>query len=389
MDQDLYERARAPFDAELERLRPPDLDLIDVHTHLGLDEDGRSLSLVDLLATMDLARVGRSFVFPLHDPERHPAYRLPNDRVLAWANESAGRLVPFCRLDPAEDAVAEGRRALAAGARGIKLHPRAQAFGFKTPEADAMFGLAEEAQVPMLIHAGRGLPPIGDDLADLILGHPDMRVILAHAGTTDMSILTRRLADHPGVVYDTAVMFSTDVIDLFSRVGAERVVFGSDPPYGWPAPALYLVLRVMARLGATPEQVAATVGGTAAALLDGGKPLPAFGPPLGDGEISIPATLMRASLACGMVVPSIFRGDLEWALMALDMALSVCRSPRAGAEAEAFEMIAPALEAAQTLLRDAPEEPRGESARAALDLLHRAMTHAATVPVSSASPVSA
>ena len=75
-------------------------------------------------------------MFPLHDPERQPAYRVPNDRVLAWAAESDGRLIPFCRLDPAEDPVAEGERCLAAGARGIKLHPRAQAFVFDGPEMD-------------------------------------------------------------------------------------------------------------------------------------------------------------------------------------------------------------------------------------------------------------
>ena len=87
-------------------------------------------------------------MFPLHDPERNPAYRVPNDRVLAWAAESDGRLVPFCRLDPSEAPLEEAHRCLSAGARGIKLHPRAQAFAFDGAIIDALdgiFALAESS----------------------------------------------------------------------------------------------------------------------------------------------------------------------------------------------------------------------------------------------------
>ena len=185
-------------------------------------------------------------MFPLHDPERQPAYSVPNDRVLAWAGESDGRLIPFCRLDPAEDPLAEGERCLAAGARGIKLHPRAQDFAFDGQEMDGIFALAEAARVPILIHAGRGLPPLADGLADLALRHPEAVLILAHGAICDQGILTSRLADHPGVLYDISCFFPLDVIELFARVPAERIVFASDPPYGLPATSLYLALRVAA-----------------------------------------------------------------------------------------------------------------------------------------------
>src|SRR5690242_18535776 len=101
--QSLYEEALAPFLAETQKLRPAAAEVIDAHTHLGLDEDGRSLTLEALLALLDAAGAHRACVFPLHDPERRPGYRVPNDRVLAWSGESGGRLVPFCRLDPTED----------------------------------------------------------------------------------------------------------------------------------------------------------------------------------------------------------------------------------------------------------------------------------------------
>ena len=93
--------AVAPFRREIAERRPAGAEVIDVHTHLGLDEDGRSLDTAGLLALLDEVDARRAVVFPLHDPDRVPAYRVPNDRVIGWASEVDGRLVPFCRLDPA------------------------------------------------------------------------------------------------------------------------------------------------------------------------------------------------------------------------------------------------------------------------------------------------
>ena len=88
VDESLYADALAPFLAEVEAMRPAGAEVIDAHTHLGLDEDGRSLTLAQLLEQLDAAGARRACVFPLHDPERHPSYRVPNDRVLGWAGES-------------------------------------------------------------------------------------------------------------------------------------------------------------------------------------------------------------------------------------------------------------------------------------------------------------
>src|SRR6185437_481433 len=262
VNESLYADALAPFLAEVEAMRPPGAEVIDAHTHLGLDEDGRSLTLPQLLAQLDAAEARRACVFPLHDPERHPSYRLPNDRVLAWAAESEDRLVPFCRLDPAEDPVDEAERCLSAGARGIKLHPRAQAFQFDGGEMDGVFALAEEASVPILIHAGRGLPPLAEGLAELALRHSGAALILAHGAICDQGILTTRLADHPSVLYDISCFFPLDVIELFARVPAERIVFASDPPYGMPATTLYLALRVARQAGLDEQTTRAMLGGT-------------------------------------------------------------------------------------------------------------------------------
>ena len=134
---------------------------------------------------------------------------------------------------------------------------------------EGIFALAEAARVPILIHAGRGLPPLGDDLVDLTLRHPDVVLILAHGAICDQGIITSRLAEHPGVLYDISCFFPLDVIELLARAPIERIVFASDPPYGLPASSLYMALRVAAHAGLDEAAVRGLLGGTIAGLFDG------------------------------------------------------------------------------------------------------------------------
>jgi uncharacterized protein len=371
MSSSLYTQALAPFLEEVRSLRPADAEVIDAHTHLGLDEDGRSLTLEQLLSQLDDADARRACVFPLHDPERRPAYSLPNDRVIAWAGESEGRLTAFCRLDPAEGPLAECERCLAAGARGIKLHPRAQDFVFDGPDMDDVFALAESARVPILIHAGRGLPPLAEGLVDLALRHPGAVLILAHGAICDQGILTTRLAEHPGILYDTSCFFPLDVIELLARVPAERIVFASDPPYGLPATSLYMVLRVAHHAGLDETATRAMLGGTMASLLDG-EPLPSISPPRRQDLITLSGRLARVYGYASLVGPALFAGAREQARAMLDMALAACRDPEPGSVGEALNTIGAALAAADGLLEDE------NGIRPAIDLVYRSIVRAAT-----------
>jgi predicted TIM-barrel fold metal-dependent hydrolase len=368
----LYRDALAPFLAETERLRPKDAEVIDAHTHLGLDEDGRSLTLAQLLSQLDAAQARRACVFPLHDPERRPNYSLPNDRVREWATESDGRLLPFCRLDPAEDPIAEAERCLATGStRGIKLHPRAQDFSFETQVMEDVFKLAEDAKVPILIHAGRGMPPIADGLVSLTLRHPEVVLILAHGAICDQGVIASRLADHPGVLYDISCFFPLDVTELFARVPVERIVFASDPPYGLPDTTLYMALRVAQQAGLDESSVRMMLGGTMASLMDG-HGLPPVGAPRRPASIELSGRLARVYGYASLAGPALFMGAPEQASAMLNMALAACRDPQPDGVGDALEAMGGALSAAAVLME------QEDGARAAIDLVFRANVRAAT-----------
>lgn len=371
MNTALYAKALAPFLAEAQQLLPQDAEIFDAHTHLGLDEDGRSLTLSELLGQLDEAGARRACVFPLHDPERIPSYTVPNDRVLAWAAESEDRLIPFCRLDPFDSPVVEAQRSLAAGARGIKLHPRAQAFGFDGKELEGIFEVAEDARVPILIHAGRGLPPIAQGLAELALRHPDVVLILAHGAICDQGILTSMLADHPGVLYDTSCFFALDVVELFARVPAERIVFATDPPYGRPQSGLYFVLRLAAHAGLDERATRLMLGETVAGLFNG-RGLPEVTSPRRGPSITLSGRLARVYGYGSLVGPALFAGVVDQARAMLEMAIAACRDPDPGDVGEALETIGAALSAAEALLVDT------DGIGPAIDLVFRSMARAAT-----------
>src|SRR5262245_2855653 len=213
--------------------------------------------------------VSRAFMFCLDEPDRHPAFTAANDRTLAFAARSGGRLVPFVRLDLNERPIEEALRALDAGARGIKLHPRAQRFGATDERLGPVFELAAERRVPILIHGGRGLPPIAAGLASLVERYPEAPLVIAHAGIADMAHLAEAMAGRRGVVFDTSTWSPIDLLDFHRQVPPEQVVYASDYPYGQYTSSLYIALRTAVLSGFGDEQLRLMLGATAAALADG------------------------------------------------------------------------------------------------------------------------
>jgi uncharacterized protein len=278
----------------------PGMRLFDVHTHTGhADPDEFHQSPEELLGV--LAEVdGRAAVFTLHEPA---GYSEPNDRVLAEAAASGGKLVPFCRVNPHADAVAEARRCLDAGARGIKLHPRAEQFTLDHPAVGDLFELAEERSVPIIVHAGRGIPALGRHTLEQAERHPGANVILAHAGISDLAWLWRHGEERTNLLYDTSWWTATDLVALFTLVPPGRILFGSDSPYSTPLHLSILTLRCARQAGLSAEQLETIMGGQLERLL-AGEPLLDLGPaPMkpAEGDIHLDRAytfLIQSIIAC-------------------------------------------------------------------------------------------
>src|SRR5438270_10124122 len=270
------ERARelfSEFEAQLRTEMPAGADVFDAHVHLGNDIDGMIGRYEELEAILDRYGVSRSFMFCLDEPDRHPGFRAGNDRTLAYAERSQGRLIPFVRLALDEDPIEEAERCLDRGAKGIKLHPRAQKFLLDDVRLAPVFALAAERRVPILIHGGRGLPPIADHLHRLVDAYPEAQLIIAHAGIADLSGLAGNFAGKEGVFFDTSVWSPVDLLDFFHQVSPEQVLYASDYPYGRHPSSLLIALRTAKVAGLDEDQLRNMLAGNANRIAAGEPPL--------------------------------------------------------------------------------------------------------------------
>jgi hypothetical protein len=270
----------------------PPIASFDAHTHTGSnDPDGFRCSPEQLLEGLGLIGA-RAAVFTMHEPDGYPP---ANDRILEEARASGGVLVPFCRLDPrvgGAEAAREAERCLDAGARGIKLHPRAEQFRLEEPETEPLFAVANERGVPVLVHAGRGIPALGADALDLAGKYPNARIILAHAAVCDLAWIWRHAADHPNLFFDTAWWSAQDLLTLFSLVPTGQILWGSDAPYGTPLQSQIMAFRCALQSGVSPEALVSVGGAQMERLVTGADPLD-LGPAPGVGGLTRDVLLWR------------------------------------------------------------------------------------------------
>jgi predicted TIM-barrel fold metal-dependent hydrolase len=338
------------YDAEVRRLIPDGADIFDAHLHLGHDIDGMVGDYDQLEANMARYGISRAFMFCLDEPDRHPSFSAANDRTLAFAERSGGRLIPFVRLDLDESPLEEARRCLDAGARGIKLHPRAQKFTAGDKRLPPVFEIAAERRVPILIHGGRGLPPIAAGLRALVDRYPEAPLIIAHAGIADLAALASCMAGRKGVLFDTSTWSPIDLLDFYRLIPPEQVVYASDYPYGQQPNSLLSALKTTRFAGYSDDQVRAMLAGTANALADG-RELPEPTTPLGKDTLSQSMQLARIHQYLSMATPLLWMRQPD-TIGVLGLAINTC-AERNG-HVEALEQIEELLVAARDLWTEVP-----------------------------------
>ncbi len=341
---------------EIVREQVPGLELFDAHTHLGEnDPDGLRQSPEELLEMLAFPGARGAFTFPMHELT---GYTAANDMVLAAARSSDGLLVPFCRVNPHDDPLTEARRALDTGARGIKLHPRAENFSLDHPQLPALLSLADERSLPVLIHAGRGIPALGEHAVAFARAFPAARLILAHAGITDLSWIWRVAADLPNLLFDTAWWIPADLLSLFSLVPAGQILFASDSPYGHTFISAAAQVRLMLQAGLSGDQIRLITSGQSLRIAVG-EPLAPAGKAPGEapGEHTVHVLLDRVSqyLLLGTIMS--MRGTEGGAEM-LALARLACEVPDEIDDAPVFAAIRQLLDRYEELSLAEPDNRR-------------------------------
>jgi len=165
------------------------------------------------------------------------------------------RIVPFTGIDYA---AAEPSSKLAAdvraGARGLKLHPIIQKVPLTSTETRAAVEEFAPHALPVLVHCGISSYYLGAEkereeprygaihfVDALVRDFPSVRFIAGHAGLFEVGKVISQLSSLPNVWVDTSFQSVSRVRQLIDAFGPERVLFGSDWPYGARPPALQIV----------------------------------------------------------------------------------------------------------------------------------------------------
>jgi predicted TIM-barrel fold metal-dependent hydrolase len=234
----------------------------DGHGHFSLDDElmeasakyfkspGDRAPSLDEIAEYYRARSMAAVVFTVdsHTATGHAA--LSSADVVEGAARHGDVLVPFASVDPNDgaSAVARLRDLVAAGARGLKLHPTLQGFTPNDPARYPLYEAAGELAVPVIFHTGQtgigaGLPGgrgfklrLSDPMLidDVAADFPSLTIVLAHPSVPwqDSAI---SMATHKSNVYIdlsgwSPKYFPPQLVRAANGPLRRQVLFGSDYP---------------------------------------------------------------------------------------------------------------------------------------------------------------
>jgi len=212
------------------------MPVFDAHVYLGKSINGYSLSIEELLASMDELGITRSVICPVQPFNYH--LEPENDRIAAAVEENGQRFVGFCRIDPRQgkSALQELERSISVGLRGLLLHPWEEGYPVNSRDCVRLVALAAEIGFPILLEAGYPWVSHVSQTADLCYQVPQATVMMSHGGQLNISGMARAdvftaLAKLANLLIHTSGVYRQDFIEeVIERFGVGRVIFGSTFP---------------------------------------------------------------------------------------------------------------------------------------------------------------
>jgi predicted TIM-barrel fold metal-dependent hydrolase len=196
-----------------------------------------------------------------------PTSQYPDNESIGRAIAGHARLLGYAVVNPygPGGGVPELERAVGEwDMRGLKLMPLRHGYEIDGDVALRVMACAERLELPVSIHSGAQFC-LPWQIADLARKFPSVPVIMDHMGYryyVDGAINVAMTT--PNIYLETALVSMPGYVRMaVDRVGADRVIYGSDYPTGHPAAMLAIIKA--ARL--KPEQEALVLGLNLARLM--------------------------------------------------------------------------------------------------------------------------
>lgn len=243
------------------------MTIIDAHAHLGRDPVfDVDFTEESLLESQKSNGISVTLVQPptVHDLE---GIKQCHDAIADLARRFPRRFYGICCPNPHLPGTQfqdEVRRCIdELGFVALKLHPFGHAVNPLGTDGRKVFEIAEMLRIPVMVHTGPGVPwTLPSLLRPIAEAHPNLKVIVAHAGHNMLSAEAGLLAESCSNVYLEPSWVSGLTIERWIRtLGAHRIMFGSD--HGENAATELAKYRSMKL---SQEELATVLGGTAASV---------------------------------------------------------------------------------------------------------------------------
>lgn len=214
--------------------------IFDFHARLA----PHSTAVHRMISMMDSCGIERAAVYPggVIDLDRlaaqlmeggHVETDADNDAVLAGCQQSDGRLVPFFFANPHRSS--DHYRARAAEFRGLEFSPAVHGVPLTDERTIALVEVAAEfGHSVYVVCIGR--PGCGAaDLVALAEKFPDVTFVLGHCGFVGVDLYSiNRITPKDNILAETSGCYTGLARAAVDRLGAERVLFGTEYPHQHP-----------------------------------------------------------------------------------------------------------------------------------------------------------
>lgn len=204
--------------------------LFDSHAHLAPEPQ----SLENLLATMDRNGIGASVVIAggaiaAGQPPPTRQRRYDNIALLKQCERASHRLFPFFFANPTLPI--DSYRNIGSRFYGLKIGPLIHGVAFSSPLTVAYVEVAREFRHLVYAHC---LDREGFRVADFVAlarRFPSLNFVLGHGGIGHLDFAAVDLiAPYPRIFFETSGTFAAVVRYGCEKLGARRVLFGSEHP---------------------------------------------------------------------------------------------------------------------------------------------------------------
>lgn len=233
--------------------------VVDAHMHIGeFRIFGASSTVAQLEEWMDECGIDRGIVFaPDNRMVAAEIAENPRFHALAWVNPHRDdHLTELEQLLDTEVFV------------GAKLHPLIDGFHPNDAIVQPIMRVLAERGRPALVHCGHPIFSLPWSIEELAIDNPDVPVILGHMGHGNIVYINAAIdvaARRPNVYLETSGMPTmTRIPHAVERVGAEKVLFGSDAPLHHPL----LEKEKIVMSGLEEEHLSQVLGGSAVELFE-------------------------------------------------------------------------------------------------------------------------